>query len=46
MQCPDGVASSFPVHREKLLASSALMNPMSRQFVAAAHRFMRSTSFR
>jgi hypothetical protein len=40
LQCSDGVASSFPVHREKPLASLALTNPMRRQFVAALDRFI------
>ena len=40
LQSPDGVASFFRVHRGLPLASSALMSPMSRRFVAALDRFI------
>jgi hypothetical protein len=35
------VASFFCFHRGELLASSALMNPMSKSFIAAVDRFVR-----
>jgi hypothetical protein len=40
LQSPDGAASFFRVHRGQPLASSALMSPMSRRFVAALDRFI------
>jgi hypothetical protein len=40
LQSLDGAASFFRVHRGQPLASSALMAPMSRRFVAALDRFI------
>ena len=40
LQSPDGAASFFRVHCGQPLASSALMSPMSRRFVAALDRFI------
>ena len=40
LQSPDGTASFFRVHRGQPLASSALMSPISRRFVAALDRFI------
>lgn len=40
LQSPGGAASFFRVHRGQPLASSALMSPMSRRFVAALERFI------
>jgi hypothetical protein len=41
LQTDRGVASFFRFHRGELFASSALMNPMSKSFIAAADRFVR-----
>ena len=40
LQCEYGVVQFFRVHRNQPWASSALMSPMSRQFVAAMERFI------
>jgi hypothetical protein len=40
LQCEHGVVQFFRVHRNQPWASSALMSPMSRQFVAAMERFI------
>ncbi len=40
LQSTNGAVNFFRVHRGQPLASSALMNPMSRQFVAALDRFI------
>jgi len=40
LQCEQGVAQFFRVHRNQPWASSALMSPMSRRFVAALERFV------
>jgi hypothetical protein len=41
LQCEHGVVQFFRVHRKQPWASSALMSPMSRQFVAAMDRFIK-----
>ena len=41
LQTDRGVASFFRFHRGELFASSALMNPMSKSFIAAVDRFVR-----
>jgi hypothetical protein len=41
LQTERGVASFFRFHRGELFASSALMNPMSKSFIAAVDRFVR-----
>jgi hypothetical protein len=41
LQSDRGVASFFRFHRGELFASSALMNPMSKSFIAAVDRFVR-----
>jgi hypothetical protein len=41
LQTDRGVASFFRFHRGELFASSALMNPMSKLFIAAVDRFVR-----
>ena len=41
LQCEHGVVRFFKVHRNQPWASSALMSPMSRQFVAAMERFIK-----
>jgi hypothetical protein len=41
LQTERGVASFFRFHRGELFASSALMNPMSKAFIAAVDRFVR-----
>ena len=38
LQSERGVASFFRFHRGELFASSALMNPMSKSFIAAVDR--------
>jgi hypothetical protein len=40
LQTDRGVASFFRFHRGELFASSALMNPMSKSFIAAVDRFV------
>jgi hypothetical protein len=40
LQCPYGAVSFFRDHRGQPLASSALMSPMSRRFVAELDRFI------
>jgi hypothetical protein len=40
LQCTYGAVSFFRDHRGQPLASSALMSPMSRRFVAALDRFI------
>jgi hypothetical protein len=40
LQTDRGVASFFRFHRGELFASSALMNPMSRSFIAAVDQFV------
>jgi hypothetical protein len=40
LQCEPGVVRFFRVHRGQPLASSALMNPMSRRFVASLDGFV------
>src|SRR5262249_59357025 len=39
LQTDRGVASFFRFHRGQTFASSALMNPMSKSFIAAVDRF-------
>ena len=41
LQTDRGVASFFRFHRGEIFASSALMNPMSKSFIAAVDRFVR-----
>jgi hypothetical protein len=41
LQTDRGVASFFRFHRGELFASSALMNPMSKSYIAAVDRFVR-----
>ena len=41
LQCEHGVVQFFRVHRNQPWASSALMSPMSRQFVTALDRFIK-----
>jgi hypothetical protein len=41
LQCEHGVVQFFRVHRNQPWAWSALMSPMSRQFVAALDRFIK-----
>jgi hypothetical protein len=41
LQYPGGVASFFQAHRGARFASSALMDPISKDFVAALHRMCR-----
>jgi hypothetical protein len=41
LQCPGGVAHFFRVHRGAAFASSALMDPISKGFIAALERFAR-----
>jgi hypothetical protein len=41
LQCEHGVVQFFRVHRGQPWASSALMSPMSKQFVAAMERFIK-----
>jgi hypothetical protein len=41
LQTDRGVASFFRFHRGELFASSALMNPMSKSFIAAVDRFVK-----
>jgi hypothetical protein len=41
LQCEHGVVQFFRVHRNQPWASSALMSPMSKQFVAAMERFIK-----
>ena len=41
LQSERGVALFFRFHRGELFASSALMNPMSKSFIAAVDRFVR-----
>ncbi len=38
---PAGAVSFFRVHREMPFASSALMDPMTKDFVAQIHRFVK-----
>src|SRR6476646_6474740 len=45
LQTDRGVASFFRFHRGELFASSALMNPMSKSFIAAVDRFVRREQF-
>src|SRR5580693_6339001 len=40
LQSDRGVASFFRFHRGEIFASSALMNPMSKSFIAAVDRFV------
>jgi hypothetical protein len=40
LQCEHGVVQFFRQHRKQAWASSALMNPISRRFVAALDRFV------
>jgi hypothetical protein len=40
LQTDRGVASFFRFHRGEIFASSALMNPMSKSFIAAVDRFI------
>jgi hypothetical protein len=40
LQTDRGVASFFRFHRGEIFASSALMNPMSKSFIAAVDRFV------
>lgn len=40
LQCEHGVVQFFREHRKQAWASSALMNPISRRFVAALDRFI------
>jgi hypothetical protein len=42
LQCAGGVAHFFRVHRGATFASSALMDPISKAFVAAVERFART----
>jgi hypothetical protein len=42
LQCAGGVAHFFRVHREATFASSALMDPISKGFIAALERFART----
>jgi hypothetical protein len=44
LQCAYGAVSFFRDHRGQPLASSALMSPMSRRFVAELDRFYRAAS--
>jgi hypothetical protein len=39
LQCESGVAKFFRGHRGHLLASSALMDPITKSFVASMERF-------
>jgi hypothetical protein len=41
LQFPEGVVCFLRKHRKNLIASSALLEPISRQFVAALHGFAR-----
>jgi hypothetical protein len=41
LQTDRGVAAFFRFHRGEIFASSALMNPMSKSFIAAVDRFVR-----
>ena len=41
LQNDRGVASFFRFHRGETFASSALMNPMSKSFIAAVDRFVK-----
>jgi hypothetical protein len=41
LQTDRGVAAFFRVHRGETFASSALMNPMSKSFIAAVDRFVK-----
>jgi hypothetical protein len=41
LQSDRGVASFFRFHRGEIFASSALMNPMSKSFIAAVDRFVK-----
>jgi hypothetical protein len=41
LQTDRGVAAFFRFHRVEIFASSALMNPMSKSFIAAVDRFVR-----
>ena len=41
LQTDRGVAAFFRFHRGETFASSALMNPMSKSFIAAIDRFVR-----
>jgi len=41
LQCEHGVVQFFRQHRKQAWASSALMNPISRRFVAALDRFVK-----
>ena len=41
LQSDRGVASFFRFHRGEIFASSALMNPMGKSFIAAVDRFVR-----
>ncbi len=42
LQFPEGVVRFFKGHRGALMASSALMDPMTKAFVAAVHRFAKT----
>ena len=41
LQCEHGVVQFFRVHRNQPWASSALMSPMSKRFVAALEQFIK-----